>query len=284
VSTFWSSQLVLAMLLNAVVQAIQIGAYAARLAGVQSGRIATSISLFNLFVTASRLASLFLTPALGALADAAAHGAGPQAHSVAPDVAGTLEMQIRFIVLAGTVGTALGALLLPTFIALFLRGIAAFERTGSVLAALSRLADPRVMWSILSGVRLPSLATLRRFSPSLVPRKLLIFNVLVTAVYAIGVVAAYYASVLNLAARTTATGLSGLINGIATIAFTLVVDPTSALITDRAAKGERSLEEVKAMVFYLALTAIVGTLCSQAILHPAAVAIAYAAGLFYHPH
>jgi hypothetical protein len=283
-ATFWSSQLVLAMILNAVVQAIQIGAYAARLAGVQSGRIATSISLFNLFVTASRLASLFLTPALGALADAAAHGAGPQAHSVAPAVAQTLEMQIRFIVLAGTFGTAIGALLLPTFIALFLRGIAAFERTGSVIAALSRLADPRVLWSIVSTVRLPSLATLRRFSPNLVPRKLLVFNVLVTAVYAIGVVAAYYASVLNLLARTTATGLSGLINGIATVTFTLVVDPTSALITDQAAKGERSLEEVKAMVFYLALTAIVGTLCSQLLLYPAAVAIAHAAGLFYHPH
>jgi hypothetical protein len=283
-ATFWSSQLVLAMVLNGVVQAIQIGAYAARLAGVQSGRIATSISLFNLFVTASRLASLFLTPALGALADAAAHGAGPHAQSVQPAVAQTLEMQIRMIVLAGTVGTGIGALLLPTFISLFLRGIAAFERTGSVIAALSRLADPRVAWSVLAGIRLPSLATLSRFKPSMVPRKLLVFNVLVTAIYAIGVVAAYYASVLNLAARTTATGLSGLINGIATISFTLVVDPTSAYITDQAAKGERSLEEVKAMVFYLALTAIVGTLCSQAILYPAAVAIARAAGLFYHPH
>ena len=283
-ATFWSSQLVLAMALNAVVQAIQIGAYAARLAGVQSGRIATSISLFNLFVTASRLASLFLTPALGALADAAAHGAGPQASSVAPAVAQTLELQIRFIVLAGTVGTAIGALLLPTFITLFLRGIAAFERTGSVPKALGRLADPRVLWSILAGIRLPKLATLRRFSPDLVPRKLLVFNVLVTAIYAIGVVAAYYASVLNLAARTTATGLSGLINGIATVSFTLVVDPTSALITDQAAKGERSLEEVKAMVFYLSLTAIVGTLCSQVILYPSAVAIARVAGMFYHPH
>jgi hypothetical protein len=32
------------------------------------------------------------------------------------------------------------------------------------------------------------------------------------------------------------------------------------------------------------LTAIVGTLCSQAILYPSAVAIARVAGMFYHPH
>ena len=47
-----------------------------------------------------------------------------------------------------------------------------------------------------------------------------------------------------------------------TIAFTLVVDPTSAYITDQAVRGERSMAEVKSMIFYLALTAIIGTLLS----------------------
>jgi len=270
------------MALNAVVQAIQIGAYAARLAGVISGRVATSISLFNLFVTASRLAALFLTPALGALADAAADTAPHGAVSVEPAVSAQFEAQMRLIVLAGTVGTAIGALLLPIFITLFLRGIASFERRGSLLAALSRLADPRVAISVLGTYRPPTRGLLRGFTLERIPKRLLFFNVVVTSIYAIGVIAAYYASILNLTARTTATGLSGLINGVATIAFTLIVDPTSALITDQAAKGERPVEDVKTMVFYLALTAIVGTLVSQALLYPAALVIARGAGFFYH--
>jgi len=56
--------------INVVVQAIQIGAYAARIAGVRTGRIATSISLFNLFMTASRLATLIYTLMLGPLEQA----------------------------------------------------------------------------------------------------------------------------------------------------------------------------------------------------------------------
>jgi len=109
--------------------------------------------------------------------------------------------------------------------------------------------------------------------------KLLMGNVLVTGIYAIGVQAATYASVLNPAESRTAVLLSGIINGIATIAFTLVVDPTSAYITDQAVRGERSMAEVKSMIFYLALTAIVGTLLSQVILYPSALVIGFAAHL-----
>ncbi len=274
---FWSSQLALALVLNAVVQAIQIGAYAARLAGVKSGRIATSISLFNLFVTASRLANLVYAPMLGTITDRAArsvHVAG-----LADAALHQLDWQIRLIVLAGTFGTALGAALLPVFLYLFLRGIAAFERLGSVPRAILRLASPRVLLAVLRSVRVPAPSTIAHFRISDVPTNLLVGNVIVTGIYAIGVVAATYASVIDPADARTAVLLSGIINGIATVAFTLIVDPTSAYITDQAVKGERTLGEVKSMVFYLALTAIVGTLLSQLILYPAAVVIAFVAHL-----
>jgi hypothetical protein len=275
-TVFWSQQLIIAMLLNGVVQAIQIGAYAARLAGVVSGRIATSISLFNLFVTASRLASLFLTPMLGVLTDRAAKTslADP---GLADLVTHTFTMQVRLIVAAGTFGTACGAILLPTFLLLFMRGIRSFERTGSLPRALLRLFDPRVIAAIFGSIRLPSLTTLRRFTLDGIPPRLLLFNVLVTAIYSIGVVAAFVASVIDINHRATAIGLSGLINGIATISFTLIVDPTSAYITDQAVRGERPVEQVKAMVAYLSLTAVLGTIVGQILLVPAAHIIAFAA-------
>ena len=58
------------MAITFIVQGVTIGAYAARLAGVQTKRIATSISLFNLFVTAGRLANLFMAFFVGPLSDA----------------------------------------------------------------------------------------------------------------------------------------------------------------------------------------------------------------------
>lgn len=272
---FWSSQLVVALILNAVVQAIQIGAYAARLAGVLTGRIATSISLFNLFVTASRLANLAYAPMLGTLSDRAGH-AVRDPHLAAAALT-QLEWQIRSIVFAGTLGTIAGALLLPVFLALFVRGIRAFERLGSVPRAMLRLADPRVWVQLLRSVRLPSPASLGRFKLGDVPGKLLIGNVVVTGIYAIGVVAANFGSVLDPADARTAISLSGIVNGVATVSFTLIVDPTSAYITDQAVKGERGIAEVKSMVFYLALTAVIGTLLSQLLLYPAANLIALVA-------
>ena len=266
------------MLLNGVVQSIQIGAYAARLAGVVSGRIATSISLFNLFVTASRLASLFLTPMLGVLTDRAA-----KVSMADPNFSGavvhTFTLQVRLIVAAGTLGTACGTVLLPTFLLLFLRGIRSFERTGSVPRALFRLTDPRVIAAIFQSLRLPKISTVRRFSLKGIPTRLFVFNIIVTAIYSIGVVAAFVASVIDVNHRATAIGLSGLINGVATISFAMIVDPTSAYITDQAVRGERPIEQVKAMVAFLSVTAIIGTIVGQILLVPAAHIIAFAAAL-----
>lgn len=282
-TSFWATQLIVAMALNCFTQAIQIGAYAARYAGVQTERIATSISLFNVFVTASRLAALFLTPSLGALADNAARPAiAAKLGAVPPEVVGVFDLQMRLIVAAGTLGTILGAALLPTFIYLFTRGIRSFERRNSVFRALIRLGDPRVMMDVLSSVRLPEIPTILAYTRESVPTKLIVGNLIVMAIYAIGVPSAYYASVLNLDARTTAAGLSGIVNGIGTLAFTFFVDPTSALMVDQAVKGERSLNSIRAMVIALCATAIFGTILSQLLLWPGAWAISHVASLFVH--
>ncbi len=277
-TSFWSWQLIVAALLNVVLAAFTIGAYAARLAGVQTLRIATSISLFNLVVTASRLANMFYSPMLGSISDKAnklAH-LGPKYFPVAVH---QYDMQLRVILIAGTIGTAIGALMLPTFLMLFRRGIGTFERLGSVPRALLRFSDIGVLWDVAKSIQLPQPGSWGRFKYSHVPGKLIIANIAVTAIYAVGVVAAAYASLLDPNSARTALLASGLVNGIATISFSLIVDPTSAFITDQAARGERPIEEVKSLVFYLSMSAILGTLISQLILYPAALFIGWGAGL-----
>lgn len=264
----WGGKLIGAMAIAFVVQGVTIGAYAARLAGVQTKRIATSISLFNLFVTTGRLANLFVNFFIGPLADKAGNATTRVAewHQVFID-------QLRWIVLAGTVGMAVFALFLPMFTYLFRRGVHSFEARGSIPHSLLRLLSPAVILDVLKSERLPSLGQLRAFDWRALPRRLLVFNTVVMCVYAIGVQSSYLASVLDSTVSRTSIGLSGVINGIGTIAFTLFVDPTSSMITDQAIHGRRTIEEVRSMVFYLSLTAILGSLLSQLILYPAAVLI-----------
>ncbi|MGB8267258.1 MAG: DUF2837 family protein [Candidatus Velthaea sp.] len=277
----FATNLIIAIVLTVVTQAIQIGAYAARLAGVITGRIATAISLFSLFVTASRLAALFITPALGGLADRTAARAHELHLDVVPaSLVHLFDIQMRLIVASGTIGIVLGALLMPVFLMLFVRGIRSFERSGSIPHALFRLFDPRVQIDLIRSLRLPPAGRVLAFAEGAVPRRLLVANTAVWAVYAVGVVAAYYASVLDLDARGSAIGLSGLVNGIGTVLFSLFVDPTSALIVDQSVRGERPQGDVRAMIFWLIVTAFIGTVLAQLILNPAAHYIAAFAHLF----
>lgn len=275
----WSGRLIGAMIITFVTQGVTLGAYAARLAGVQTRRIATSISLYNLFMTVGRLATLFSVFFIAPLSDAAGNAAiqlraDPVHLAVWQHV---FEWQLRLIVFAGTLGMIVCAILLPMFTYLFRRGVRSFELRGSVPHALAQLLKPKNIADVLRSEQLPSLRELRSFDWRSVPRRLLISNVLVTGVYSIGVQAAFLASVLDPNVARTATSLSGVINGIGTILFTLFVDPTSSMITDQAIHGRRTVEEVRTMVFYLSLTAIVGSLLSQLIFVQAALVIEYVA-------
>jgi hypothetical protein len=283
----WSGKLIGAMVITFIVQGVTIGAYAARLAGVQTKRIATSISLFNLFVTTGRLANLFMGFFVGPLSDVAGNAVGGL-QATDPSAAAAWQhlftIQLRWIVLAGTLGMIVFALLLPMFTYLFRRGVRSFEARGSVPHSLARLTSPRVLRDVLRSQHLPSLAEVRSFDWRVLPKRLLIFNTVVMCVYSVGVQSSYLASVLDVNVVRTAITLSGIVNGIGTIAFTLFVDPTSAMITDQAIHGKRTVQEVRSMVFYLALTAIIGSLLSQAILYPAAVVIEVVARFATHIH
>ncbi|MBV9233152.1 MAG: DUF2837 family protein [Candidatus Eremiobacteraeota bacterium] len=282
----WSGKLVGAMIITFIVQGVTIGAYAARLAGVQTKRIATSISLFNLFVTSGRLANLFMAFFVGPLSDQAGNAVArlQRDPSAAAAWQHVFDTQLRLIVLAGTAGMIAFALLLPMFTYLFRRGVRSFEARGSIPHSLARLASPAVLADVVRAQRFPSVREILAFDWRALPRQLLIFNTVVMCVYAIGVQASFLASVLDVGVARTAISLSGVINGIGTIAFTLFVDPTSAMITDQAIHGRRSVDEVRSMVFYLSVTAIVGSLLSQAILYPAAVLIEVVARFAAHVH
>jgi hypothetical protein len=253
----------IAALLYMFAQALQMGTGAARLAGVRAKRVATGLTLFNLFATFSRLLSLFYMPLIAALADRALDRHDPA----------EFEGEVRVIIFAATVGAIIGGLLLPTAARLLERGIHSFERRGSVVTAMAQLFIPKTAVSALGEFRVPRTSMLS-YSPKSLPKAFLLWNVVVMGFWVTGPLAAYYAGVLLHSSMATAISLSGLITGVATVTLTLIVDPTAALITDQAASGKRPIEDLKAMLIYLVVTTVVGTLLSQLLLTPAAHVIA----------
>jgi len=253
----------IAALLYMFAQALQMGTGAARLAGVRAKRVATGLTLFNLFATFSRLLSLFYMPLIAALADRALERHDPA----------EFEGEVRVIIIAATLGAIIGGLLLPTAARLLERGIHSFERRGSVVSAMARLFVPRTAVSAFGEFRVPR-TNMLSYSPKALPKAFLLWNVVVMGFWVTGPLAAYYAGVLLHSSMATAISLSGLITGVATVTLTLIVDPTAARITDQAASGKRPIEDLKAMLVYLVVTTVVGTLLSQLLLDPAAHVIA----------
>jgi hypothetical protein len=247
-----------------------------RTSGAITRRLATSLALFNLIIVFARLSNLIQAPIVGNMADKTV-----VSDPVLQDaLTNGLLWKIHFIILATTIGTAIGALLTPTFMRLFIRMIEVFERVRTLPRVLVYLLNPR-RWLRLPGyiaapfsVRTESyLRGLRR-----IPLDFIVFHVLVTAFYTVGVLSTIYAAALEPSLRATSVTLSGIVNGIATLLLFILVDPPAAMITDQCINGTRPLEDVKVMNTYLVIARFLGTILAQFIIVIMAYWVMLAAG------
>jgi len=237
-------------------------AYCLRLAGLKTGQIAIAMSFVTSTLLVSRMSNMFQAPLLGTLVDTTilAKNAGA-IHQ--------LETNFRLIIFAGCLGSILGALLTPTAIQLFSRGIQRFLHTGSLPKVVISIFYPSNLKKMPRLFCLPKLVWLKQLQWRSLPKGFLIFNVGVTAIYTIGVLCALLAGTLVPEFRATAINLSGIINGMATILLTLFVDPSGARITDQTHHGARPFQDAASVVFFLLMGRIVGILIfSQMFLLP----------------
>jgi len=231
-----------------------------RLAGVRTQNIATSLSFVNATLLISRMSNMLQAPLLGGMVDTA----------IIKHDTSLLLNEFRLIVFAAFIGNLVGAFLVPFFVSIFTDGIREFEKIGSLPKVIVSGLRPGNIVSIVSKLRLPTRKTFSNLSLKHLPKSFILWNVLMVSIYAIGVLSSLYAGARVPEYRITATQLSGIVNGIATILLTLLVDPSCALITDQAIKGRRKESDVRAMVFYIIAGRIFGTLLiSQLIFLPA---------------
>lgn len=256
-------QLIELMALTTIIHIIDTLSYSVRLNSVKSGQFALSMSLFNIFVLVSRTANMFQAPLIGALIGfSITKGIDP-------------IWDVRKVILASSVGTVIGIFLIPTFLKVFSIAVAKFELSGSVPSIVIEALSINNIKHIAKRATAPSKKMIYNLRFREIPKRLLIINIIITGVYTIGVLAAFYsATLVSSEKHLAASASSGMINGIASILLTLLVDPKSAIITDQTLRGSRPYGDVKALVILLIGTKLLGTLLGQLLLIPAAQIIA----------
>jgi len=262
------AQLIIICLLTAGINLIGTLAYAARIAGVRTRRIAMSFALFNVLVLVSRTSNAFLGPFLAKRIENRLASGGGEA----------LLGDFRLVLLSASIAVAIGVVLVPTGQRLFARAIGYFQEHRSTTKMLLRCATPMGLRTIRDAITLPRMAHLQALHrPRGVSWSVLVANCLAQALITVGVVASLYAGYLNPEFRVTASQLSAVINGFATILLFAFIDPQLSVMTDDVTDGRVSEPLFRRTIIWISLSRLAGTLLAQALFVPSALAIAWLA-------
>ncbi|MGF7046501.1 hypothetical protein J2T13_000977 [Paenibacillus sp. DS2015] len=252
-------QVLLVALFTFIIHLSETLTYSLRLAGVRLGKLAVSLSLTGIILLISRTANMVQAPLTGKIID------------FAKDYAEyNLIIHLRIIIGAATAGTIVALLLFPSAVLLSSRIISHLEVAGSIPQMIRSSVSFQKITNARYHMSPPKLSMLSRLRIGGIPKRLVILNCVVTAIYTIGVLAALLASTFTTEYSIAASQSSGLINGIATILLTILIDPQIGLITDKVLKGEKDITSLNKIFGLLMISRLAGTVLAQLLLVPAA--------------
>jgi hypothetical protein len=251
------------ILITIVIYAVDILSYSTKLNHAKNGKTMLSNSLFNIISLVGRTANMFQAPLLGAMID----------YSIRSKYNPVYEM--RNVIFSATIGCLVGIVLIPTFVQVFEKAVARLEKAGSVPMLFLQAMSIASIKQVAKHTQGPTKSMLKRLRFKNIPKRLLLLNVLISGIHTIGVIAAFYAAVYVPEKRLAVSASSGMINGVATVLFTVFVDPSASIIFEEVKSGKRPYGDAKALVAFMVGTILFGTLLGQAFLIPAAKIIAY---------
>src|SRR6478735_711559 len=147
-------QLLVICLLTAGINLIGTLAYAARIAGVRTRRIAMSFALFNILVLISRMSNSFLAPFLAKRIELRLTSGGGEA----------LLGDFRLVLASASISVFVGILLVPTGQRLFARAIGYFQQHRSTTRMLLASATPSGLRTIRDALAIPRPSHLRELA------------------------------------------------------------------------------------------------------------------------
>jgi hypothetical protein len=259
------AQLALLCALTFVIHLIGALAYAVRIAGVRTRRIAMSFALFNVLVLLSRASNAFQGPFLSKRIET----------SLINGVGEHLLSDFRWLLMSASLAAIVGALAIPTFQRLFTGAVAHFQVNRSIPKLLLHAFAKGGISYIRDAATAPSPEHLRGLTRTAgVPVGVILLNIAAQALLTVGAFAALYAGYLDPQYRVTAVSLSSVINGVATILLFVFIDPHLSIMTDDVMDGRTSEASFRRVVVWFAASRAAGAVMAQAMLVPAAAGVA----------
>ncbi|WP_027803849.1 lipid II flippase Amj family protein [Paraburkholderia dilworthii] len=264
------TQLVIICGLTFVIHVIATLAYAVRIAGVRTRRIAVSFSLFGIIALASRTANSFQGPFIAKRVEL----------EIARHLEGGLLSDFRLFLVTATAASIVGALLIPTFQRYFSRAVEHFQANRSLPRLLLHIFSRGGINYMRDGARIPSRQNISQLTSGAgVSGRVIALNVFAMAIWTVGVFASLYAGYLKPDLRVTCANLSSVINGFATVVLAVVIDPQVSVMTDDVIEGRISENSFRRAITTLAGARVLGTVCAQVVLVPAALLVVRVAEL-----
>ena len=264
-----NTQVKLVFLLTFVIHLISTLSYAVRIAGIRTGRIAVSFALFNILVLVSRTSNTFQGPLLAKHVE----------NNILQGVFSGTEADFRWLLVASTLASIVGLLLIPTFQRLFAEAIQSLGTYRSMPRLMLRAFTRSGLNQLRNAASIPAKNNISRLMFHQAPYKILIYNTLATAFLTVGVFASLYAGYIRPDLRLTANNLSPVINAVSTILLFIFIDPYLSLLTDDVTAGRATEAVFRRCIVLFALTRILGTIMAQFLLIPGARLIAGVAQL-----
>ena len=254
---------------NAFILLINGTIFSSRTSAVRTAKVATALAVFNFFSLISRVAGQVYGPFVGAVTDQLTRRAPGEA--LEGQALEKLEFFNRSLIAGATVGCILSVLLIPTFVRIYDTIILQMDQHGELTKVLKKALHPKSWPAILRTFSAPWKQNVTWAALARLPKGFLWGNIIVLTFLTVGQLAAIYAgAALAPEVARTATLLSPLINGVATITLSIIVDPGCATVVDDAIKGERSMDDVETMTFWLAMGSVIGTMVAQLLFLPGA--------------
>lgn len=256
------------LLLNLCFTLLASTTYSSRVSAVVTRQVATAVAVYNLFFLVTRLASQFYAPALGAMRD---FTVGSKTATLQQ-----LAHSFEWIISGAAWGALLGWLLMPSFIEIYNWIITKTQERGSVPSVVWYALWPPHWGELTRCLRRPSTLGITVGDVKRLPRAFLFGNAVVVAIHTCGVPAAIYCGAILPEMARTVSLMSSVVNGLATVTLSVLVDPTISKLTDEAVKGKRPDVDVKTACFCLMASMFVGTILAQLFFYPACRLVAWA--------
>lgn len=259
-----NTQIIIILILNFIISTIGTLAYAVRLVGVRTGKVAISFAVFNLLTLVSRVAVTFQVPLLTKFVENSSNSS-------------ELVKLFNLIIIISGLATIVGAFLIPTFQRLFYKGVMSFSVQRSLPRLLLHSVSKSGIKCMKECVAIPVKESITKLNYKKLPIKIIAYNVVAVALITVGALAPIYAGSLEPSLRATCVTLSSVINGVATILMSLLIDPQLSIMTDDVIEGKCSEMDFRTCVVGMVFSKTIGTFCALPLLIPTSYFIVFIA-------